>query len=395
MSSDPGERPSQFASVGAAIEAELQADRLDLAFPPFLESRYQQDQQERRCKQLRHLSLLGLTAYGVLSLVLKFILPETAGWMILGLHWVCVGAITGGAQFLFRPTRPFVQREAAAFAPPLAEVLSLTLLVVTSGAAISSDALMLTTLAVVALPLLTLLPIRRAAMLAAASLVIYAALLLTLAPFPWGLRLFPIGVAIVLTLPALFALHRLERASRRLYLHELLQKAQGERSAAFTDPLTGLPNRERMGLALSALCEQDEVRASFLMLDIDLFQDVNDQYGHQTGDRLLNDLGRCLSAALRDGDLLARLGGEEFGVLLNGLVMQDAILVAERLRAAVAAFPFMVGTKLIKMTVSIGVTGIVPCDEPTRILDSAEKGMHLAKRAGRNQVGGPWLKMPS
>lgn len=395
MWSDPGERPSQFASVGAAIQAELQSDRLNLAFAPFLESRYQQDQQENRCKQLRHLSLGGLAAYCAVSLLLKFILPDTAGWMMLGLHWLCVGAITAGAQFLFRPTKPLAQREAAAFAPPLAEVLSLSLLLVANGAGTSAEALALTTLAAAFLPLLMLLPIRRAALLAVAALVLYGGPLLALAPLPWALRLFPAGLQIVLSLPALFALHRLERAGRRLYLHELLQKAQGERSAAFTDPLTGLPNRERMGLALAALCEQEEVRASFLMLDIDLFQDVNDQYGHQTGDRLLNDLGRCLSAALRDGDLLARMGGEEFGVLLNGLVMQDAILVAERLRAAVAAFPFMVGTKLIKMTVSIGVTGIVPCDEPTRILDSAEKGMHLAKRAGRNQVGGPWLKMPS
>lgn len=395
MWSDGADQPNLHGSFTAAVEAELRESRLDLTFPPFLESRYQQDWAEARSAQLRKLSMIGWAAASLLVILVGLLVSGAAAWMPLLVTCLALAALTAGLRRFFGSTIPQQRREGAAFALGLAFALAVSLSLVWGGERPGVDALALATLGTTFLPLLLLLPVRRAAALSGASLVLYAALLLGLLPLPWNLALLPLACQIILTLLALTALHGLERGARRLYLHEVLQKAQGERSSAFVDPLTGLANRERMDAALAALCDQEEVRASFLMIDIDLFQDFNEQYGHEVGDRLLHDLSRCLAAALRDGDLLARMGGEEFGVLLNGLVMQDAILVAERLRVAVATFPFMVGTKLIRMTVSIGVTGIVPCDEPSRILDSAEKGMHLAKRAGRNQVGGPWLKLPS
>jgi diguanylate cyclase (GGDEF)-like protein len=113
------------------------------------------------------------------------------------------------------------------------------------------------------------------------------------------------------------------------------------------------------------------------------------------GDRCIQEVATCLAGALREGDLVARFGGEEFGVLLPTMPMQEAILVAERLRAAVAAYPFMVGTRIVRITVSVGLASIVGFDEPARVIDTADKAMYRAKRAGRNRVGGPWLKMAS
>ena len=209
---------------------------------------------------------------------------------------------------------------------------------------------------------------------------------------------------LALTLPTLLAVHGQERAARRLYLHSLLQRLNYERVVAdnavltdlsYTDPLTGVANRRRLEGELQRLCDKEDVCASFLMIDIDWFKGFNDRYGHQVGDRCLQEVATCLAAALRDRDLLARLGGEEFGVLLPALPMQEAVLVAERLRSAVAAYPFMVGTRIVRITVSIGVASIVGFDEPARVVEAADKAMYRAKRAGRNRVGGPWLKLAS
>jgi diguanylate cyclase (GGDEF)-like protein len=75
--------------------------------------------------------------------------------------------------------------------------------------------------------------------------------------------------------------------------------------------------------------------------------------------------------------------------------MQEAVLVAERLRAGVAAYPFMVGTRIVRITVSVGVASIVGFDEPARVMDAADKALYRAKRSGRNRVGGPWVKLAS
>jgi diguanylate cyclase (GGDEF)-like protein len=162
---------------------------------------------------------------------------------------------------------------------------------------------------------------------------------------------------------------------------------------SYTDPLTGAANRRRMEGELQRLCDKEDTCASFLMVDIDWFKGFNDRYGHPLGDRCLQEVATCLAAALRESDLLARMGGEEFGVLLPAMPMQEAVLVAERLRRAVADFPFMVGARIVRITVSVGVASIVGFDDPARVIDAAEKAMYRAKRSGRNRIGGPWIKL--
>jgi diguanylate cyclase (GGDEF)-like protein len=155
---------------------------------------------------------------------------------------------------------------------------------------------------------------------------------------------------------------------------------------ATTDPLTGIWNRRHFELVADAEAAQArryERPLSLLIFDIDHFKSINDHFGHQTGDHVLIELTELVGQALRDADVLARWGGEEFVVIIPHCGAQDALLLAEKLRALVAGHPFSeVGT----VTVSLGAVQY-KCDET---LDDWFKRVDLAlyeaKSGGRNTV---------
>ncbi|HLI07161.1 MAG TPA: diguanylate cyclase [Ktedonobacteraceae bacterium] len=175
--------------------------------------------------------------------------------------------------------------------------------------------------------------------------------------------------------------------------HEALNAANTRLAAlATTDPLTELPNHR----ALQALLEQECERArrfghplSLLFFDGDRFKQTNDTYGHAVGDLVLRELGERARSVLRAGDAVGRFGGEEFLVLLPETDVQEAKIVAERLRAAVAALPLAAREVNggIAVTVSVGVAGY-PGDGRTadELREQADQAMYWAKRLGRNQV---------
>jgi len=166
--------------------------------------------------------------------------------------------------------------------------------------------------------------------------------------------------------------------------HAQLFQAQEEN--ALTDELTKLPNRR--ALAQSFLQEMQRARRhhnaiAFLMVDIDHFKGVNDTYGHLNGDAVLAELAQILVTGARESDLCARYGGEEFALILHETTEPGARILAERLRAKVAAATFPGG---LKLTISIGVAAT---DEPalfTQLMDRADQALYAAKQAGRNQV---------
>lgn len=164
---------------------------------------------------------------------------------------------------------------------------------------------------------------------------------------------------------------------------ELRETRDALRQQAETDPLTGLPNRRHfLGVAQRTLEAARELgtAVSFLMIDLDYFKNINDRFGHQTGDLVLRGVARCLAEAVRDEDTVGRLGGEEFGVLLPGLETAAAVRVAHRLRRAVAdSHP---GGHAV--TASLGVaSGAADLDA---LLARADECLYAAKGAGRNQV---------
>jgi diguanylate cyclase (GGDEF)-like protein len=159
---------------------------------------------------------------------------------------------------------------------------------------------------------------------------------------------------------------------------------------AQTDPLTGLANRAR----LSDIFERERHRArrysspmSVLVLDLDHFKDVNDDHGHETGDLALQHVARIFRECLRATDLAARLGGEEFGILLSNTNSLQALEVAEKIRIAIASTPLPINKTVIRLTLSGGVAELgTDSDTLRELVRKADTRLYEAKDAGRNQI---------
>jgi diguanylate cyclase (GGDEF)-like protein len=162
------------------------------------------------------------------------------------------------------------------------------------------------------------------------------------------------------------------------------------RSLALSDALTGIANRRHF--EESARIAIETARATgkplaLLMIDIDHFKSINDSYGHPAGDEVLKVVASRCSAALREDDLIARLGGEEFVVLLPATDAGEATMIAERLRAAIANGAISAGAAAIDVRASIGGSLLASSiDMLDMLLDRADAALYRAKREGRNRV---------
>lgn len=199
----------------------------------------------------------------------------------------------------------------------------------------------------------------------------------------------PDGVAKLLLLLAtllspLFIFCILSMTSSRVEA-ELREARDALRHLAETDPLTGLCNRRHfLELVTEALTRARETGGvvGLVMLDLDHFKRINDTHGHQAGDMVLREVGRRLREELRDEDVVGRLGGEEFGIMLRGLGEAEALAVARRLREAVA--DLLPGGMAV--TASLGVAA--GTQDVDTLLGRADEYLYAAKRAGRNRVAG-------
>jgi diguanylate cyclase (GGDEF)-like protein len=156
---------------------------------------------------------------------------------------------------------------------------------------------------------------------------------------------------------------------------------------ASTDALTGLNNRRAFfdkAALLFAFCKRSHEPISALMLDIDHFKTINDNYGHSAGDIALRNLARLIKSNLRDSDLSCRFGGEEFAVLLPNTSAAEAMKMANLLKAMMAASPIALAGDSLSVTASFGVAE--HGDTVEDLLNNADKAMYLAKNAGRNHV---------
>lgn len=160
---------------------------------------------------------------------------------------------------------------------------------------------------------------------------------------------------------------------------------------AFFDSLTGLPNRQYFDLEL-----QKEISLNYrmgydshlIMLDIDLFKNINDTYGHPIGDALLIEIGKLLSDNIRKYDTLCRLGGEEFLLLLPQTTAEEAFSVAEKLRCIFESHHFCIKDHILHLTASFGVSRLSYTSDPQVIAQYAQvdNALYLAKQCGRNCV---------
>jgi diguanylate cyclase (GGDEF)-like protein len=160
---------------------------------------------------------------------------------------------------------------------------------------------------------------------------------------------------------------------------------------ANTDSHTGLYNFRYLMSYLSqqnAEAERHRTALSFLMVDIDHFKRINDNYGHPAGDKALSAVAHLIHEHTRKGDVVARYGGEEFAVAMPYATHEHALVVAEKVRRAISDASFDIGTgEDIRITVSIGGASF-PDDaqEPDRLIGLADAALYVAKNSGRNQV---------
>jgi diguanylate cyclase (GGDEF)-like protein len=221
-------------------------------------------------------------------------------------------------------------------------------------------------------------------LLAVALLV--ASLLLIRVQYIWGCVGILIAVLGIGVRTTLIQVHQIE------HREALRQKASALQTIAWTDALTGVPNRHFFTEALTRAWrnERRTGQQAILMIDIDHFKLLNDRYGHPVGDGCLREVARALQRALmRQDDVLARYGGEEFIVLLRDSPAADAQAVAERLRATVQNLRIEnAGSPERVVTVSVGVASAELTDEAAaaRMVENADRALYEAKCAGRNQV---------
>ncbi len=155
------------------------------------------------------------------------------------------------------------------------------------------------------------------------------------------------------------------------------------------DPVTGLPPRRVGELFLQTLIgatNNPTSPAGVLFIDADHFKDVNDTFGHKTGDEVLRMVGQSLANALRRGDLPVRWGGEEFLAILPGTDPAGLHAAAERVRMLAENSWIQKGDAQVRVTVSVGATMTMPGDSPDDVVDRADAYMYASKRGGRNRV---------
>ncbi|MCW3147127.1 biofilm regulation diguanylate cyclase SiaD [Stutzerimonas stutzeri] len=160
------------------------------------------------------------------------------------------------------------------------------------------------------------------------------------------------------------------------------------REASTHDPLTGIANR---ALLTERLREESERAKRYdrplciVMLDIDRFKTINDEYGHEVGDRVLLEVVRVMEAEIREQDLCGRWGGEEFLILMPETTAADAQAVMQRLRSNIATLAVRINNDLLSVTVSLGVAELRPDENYSSTINRADVALLRAKRCGRNR----------
>jgi two-component system cell cycle response regulator len=178
---------------------------------------------------------------------------------------------------------------------------------------------------------------------------------------------------------------------QKLYADRLRQSVQQSIEMALYDSLTGLNNRRSLERRLPAMIETARARSAALtmmVLDIDHFKRVNDTYGHDVGDRVLKGFGGQLQETVRSGDLICRLGGEEFVVVMPGADAAEAARIAERARRTTESREFLVDGAggSVSITVSIGLAEWRDNWNYAELYRRADRALYRSKSAGRNRV---------
>lgn len=174
-------------------------------------------------------------------------------------------------------------------------------------------------------------------------------------------------------------------------IRELEQSRARLMELATTDPLTTLKNRRsffEQGAHLLTVAQRYNTDLAVIVLDIDHFKKINDNHGHQGGDEVLVAVARLLVEKVRSVDSVARMGGEEFALLLPGAKRLGAAVMAERVRATIEQHPFTAQGGEVRVTASLGMAcyGVETAGSIENLLAIADRRLYLAKNSGRNRI---------
>ena len=229
------------------------------------------------------------------------------------------------------------------------------------------------------------------------SIVITMALVLAIIPLLGGTidaaaYILPVLCPVLIAFP--FSFHTFWQREKLRLAHADLSRAHAQLAAAHRrlsekasrDEMTGMLNRENFFAALDGSRRKND-RGALLIIDADHFKRINDSFGHLTGDQALLQIAAAITRGVRSGDILGRIGGEEFGAFLVGASEEEAKLVAERIRSEVERLRFQPNDEpAVPLTVSIGGTNCGSEANVSELMRAADLRLYEAKRRGRNRA---------
>lgn len=382
------------------VEAELRVQRWHLRFQTAVEHRFEADHAAPRAKSLLMAGVAALLVYNLFLINDHLMRPEVF-WQAV--FWR-LGVLTPFGLAVLACVRrglPPFWREAAMASTVVASVVASSMIVLHTRGNFAAYDLFVMSLIFIAGNILFSLRYVHAVASTLTGFVAAAAFAVAHPDLPREALSSALALMAGTAIFSLLACRRIELESRRAYLLVLreelrtqatMRSAQALAQLSLTDPLTELPNRRAFESRLQTSWTQPDLRSlprALLMVDIDHFKRYNDHHGHPAGDACLRQVAGGLRANLRQGDLVARLGGEEFAVLMVQASPQDALATVERLRRAVEALGLphdgQDGRQVV--TVSIGLATSAHADQatPTALLEQADQALYQAKRAGRNR----------
>ncbi len=383
------------ARLRDAATAELGRRGWRLRFDAPLQAMYAAREDITRPAELRRLYRTACIVYAVLFIGFNLPILHWNELPLLVVLLLVAPAVFGVSLICFKPGRPAALREGWALGS--ASFVSM-LCSVTPAFGPPAEALpgyFLASLPVAFVLVFLRLRFADAVAFTSASIAALTVSLLFRGDLGVAPRLYCWGFMVATAVPALAAVHRLERSARKVYLHTLLTELQvadmEEQNALLetlsnTDALTGVANRRRLDCALAERLEGAPAVDFLLLIDVDHFKAFNDMHGHLAGDDCLRAIARVVAGELAGGDLLARFGGEEFAVLVTQSCPESVLALAERLRVAVAsARPFGL-VRPESITISVGVAERTPGSDAALMIARADAALYAAKRAGRNCV---------
>ena len=387
-------------TLHAALDDALQRPRWHLGFAPALEARLEADTGASRSRSLLLPGLLALLVYDLFLFNDWFSRPAVLG---LAAAWR-LGVATPIALvllLLIRRGLPPLWRETAAGGLPVMAMFTACMILQRTPAPAAVYDLFVISLIFTAGNILFRLRFVHALTSSLISVVMALTFALLHPGIPQDALGFALGVLGGSAVFTVMAARQTEAAARQNYLlllRETLRSEAAQRSASafaemsHTDALTQVANRRAFDTALASAWQSARAEGkplALLLIDIDHFKQFNDHHGHPAGDRCLQQVAAGLAAAVREGDLVARLGGEEFGVLLPRCSLAQAQAAAERLRQAVEQLALPHGGLAAQhgVTVSLGLALAVPQadTDPAHLIDRADAALYQAKRAGRNR----------